>query len=74
MMDASGSLRLARMIRAACAKAAIEAHEDAGVQGLCAEGRFEAAIGAMDQIDLQDLLRRAEAEGNSAAPTGAKRT
>jgi hypothetical protein len=36
---------LAKRIRNACLEAVRQAYEDAGVQGLCAEGRWEAAIG-----------------------------
>jgi len=66
-MDERDSLRLAQVVRAACASAAIEAHEDAGVQGLCAEGRFEAAIAAIERMDLAGLLRRT---GGDGAPGG----
>jgi hypothetical protein len=48
--------RIAEAIRAACLRAAIEAYEDAGVRGLCQEGRWEAAVGAMQSIDLDRLL------------------
>lgn len=48
---------LAKRIRDACVEAALEAHEDAGMQGLCAEGRWEAAIGALKTLDLTPLLR-----------------
>jgi hypothetical protein len=48
---------LARRIRNACLEAALQAYEDAGVQGLCAEGRWEAAVGALRTINLAPLLR-----------------
>jgi hypothetical protein len=48
---------LANRIRDACLAAVIEAYEDAGLQGLCAEGRWEAALGALRTIDLAPLLR-----------------
>jgi len=34
-------------VRQACIDAALAAYEDAGVRGLCEEGRFEAAVSAM---------------------------
>ena len=37
---------LAKRIRDVYVKAVLEAYDDAGIQGLCAEGRWEAAIGA----------------------------
>ena len=48
--------RIAEAIRAACLRAAIEAYEDAGVRGLCQEGAWEAAVSAMQSIDLDRLL------------------
>jgi quinol monooxygenase YgiN len=39
-------------IRAAVVDAAVEAYEDAGVRGLCLEGRWEAAVSAMRSLDL----------------------
>ena len=48
---------LAKRIRDACAEAALQAYEDAGLQGLCAEGRWEVAVGAVKGLDLTPLLR-----------------
>jgi hypothetical protein len=53
-MDAEN---LAKRIRDACLEAVLEAYEDAGMQGLCAEGRWVAAIGALQMLDLAPLLR-----------------
>jgi len=39
-------------IRAALLEAALRAYEDAGIRGLCEEGRWEAAIDAMRSADL----------------------
>jgi hypothetical protein len=39
-------------VRAACLDAAIEAYEDAGIRGLCADGRWEAALAAIRHVDL----------------------
>ena len=47
---------LAKLIRDACLEAVLQAYEDAGVQGLCAEGRWEAAVGALRTLDLAALL------------------
>ncbi|HPF58597.1 MAG TPA: acetyltransferase [Candidatus Competibacteraceae bacterium] len=47
--------KLAEAIRAACIRAALEAYEEGGVLGLCAEGRWEYAISMLQQLDL-DLL------------------
>ena len=47
---------LAKRIRDACRKQVLQAYEDAGVQGLCAEGRLEVAVGALRTLDLAPLL------------------
>lgn len=47
---------LGKRIRDACVEAALQAYEDAGIQGLCAEGRWEAALDALKAIDLVPLL------------------
>lgn len=52
---------IAAKIRDACLKAAVQAYEDAGIQGLCAEGRWEAAVSAMQSVDVTELLDKAEA-------------
>jgi hypothetical protein len=48
---------LAKRIRDSCLEAALQAYEDAGMQGLCAEGRWEAAVGALRTVELAPLLR-----------------
>ena len=48
---------LAKHIRDTCLEAVLQAYEDAGVQGLCAEGRWEVAVGALNTVDLAPLLR-----------------
>ncbi len=47
---------LAETVRVACIQAALEAYEEGGVRGLCAEGRWEYAISAMRQLDLAAVL------------------
>lgn len=56
---------LAERVRAACLAAALDAYEEAGIRGLCAEGRWEVALEAVRQLDLQRLAdppRPAEAQ------------
>ena len=48
---------LAKRIRDTCIDAVLQAYEDAGIQGLCAEGRWEAALGALRKVELAQLLR-----------------
>ena len=47
----TNSRQLAEAVRAACIKAALEAYEEGGVLGLCAEGRWEYAISALQKLD-----------------------
>jgi hypothetical protein len=44
---------LADAIRRALIDAAESAYDDAGIQGLCAEGRWEAAVSAMRVVDVE---------------------
>jgi hypothetical protein len=48
-------LPLAEAVRKACIEAALAAYEDAGISGLCAEGRWEAAISAIQSLNLQRI-------------------
>jgi hypothetical protein len=61
------TLRLLDSVRVACIEAALAAYEDAGVQGLCAEGRWEAAIEAIRRLDLNGL------QNGNAATVGSRR-
>lgn len=54
---------LMERVRQACIDAAIQAYEDAGVQGLCEEGRWEAAVAAMRRVDLGRLPGSRPADG-----------
>jgi hypothetical protein len=54
------SIQLAEAVRSACVRVAVEAYEDAGLQGLCEEGRWEAAIGALQSLDLRKLSQELE--------------
>jgi hypothetical protein len=51
------NLELAKRVRQACLEAIIQAYEDAGIQGLCAEGRWEVAVDALRTVDLTAVLR-----------------
>lgn len=56
-------LRFAEEIRSACLHAALEAYEDGGLRGLCAEGRWEYALEAVRELALAPLLKPDEPEG-----------
>jgi len=53
-------ITLAEAVRAACRNAAVLAYEDAGIRGLCAEGRWEAAVAAIGQLDLSQVVETSE--------------
>lgn len=59
-MREADEARLAAAIRRACIEVLLDAHEDAGFQGLCAEGRFEAAVDRLRAISIDALLERAD--------------
>ena len=49
---AAGAGGTGEAVRQACVDAALAAYEDAGVQGVCHEGRFEAAISAIRSLPV----------------------
>ena len=51
---------LAKRVRDACLEAVLEAYEDAGVQGLCAEGRWEVSVGALRTLDVAGPVQKVE--------------
>ncbi len=69
--DADTTLRVAQAVRDACRQAVAEAWEDAGVQGLCVEGRCEVAIGALERLNLVALVDSALAAGGASSAGGA---
>lgn len=42
-------------VRTALITAAMAAYEQAGISGLCAEGRWECVLGALRRVDLSQL-------------------
>ena len=50
------SLQMAEVVRQACIAAALRAYDDAGLSGLCHEGRWECAVDAMRAFPLHSLL------------------
>lgn len=53
----SDRLALARAVRDACVRAALEEFEDARAAGLCWEGAWDAAIGAIRALDVERVVR-----------------
>ncbi len=54
--------RLAEAVRNACIRAALEAYERAGLDGLCHEGAWEVAIDAIRGLDVQRILQQHESQ------------
>jgi formiminotetrahydrofolate cyclodeaminase len=50
------ALALAEDVRRACLEAAVAGYEDAAVVGLCHDGAAEAAVGAIQRLDLTRLV------------------
>jgi len=48
--------RLAEAVRDACLKAARDAYENAGISGLCEEGRWECAVAAIRSLDIKAII------------------
>ena len=48
--------RLAEAVKSACLQAALDAYEQAGMSGLCGEGRWEIAVQAIRNLDLVQVL------------------
>lgn len=55
-------LETAEAVRAACLRAAFAAYEDAGIRGLCGEGRWEIAVQAIRGLDLRSLIEEGRDE------------
>lgn len=47
---------LALAVREACRALLVAAHEEALISGLCGEGAWEAAVGALSQVSAGELL------------------
>jgi len=51
-------MAVARAVRDACFEAAAAASEDAGMSGVCSEGRLDRALDAIRDLDLHEVLRK----------------
>lgn len=49
--------QIADKIREACIQAAKEGFQDASISGLCRDGAMEAAVSAMQRLDLTKIYR-----------------
>lgn len=48
---------IAEKVRSACLEALRERFEEASQDGLCSEGAIEAAMGAIQQLDLELIIK-----------------
>jgi len=51
---------VAAAVRNACITAALEGYENAGLSGLCHEGRWELAVSAIRAVDLEAVIETLE--------------
>ena len=56
MNEINRKQQIADAVRAACLQVAREAYENAGLSGLCEEGRWECALGAIRSLDLAAVV------------------
>jgi hypothetical protein len=56
-LSASEKRRLAEAVRKACIRAALAGYEQAAMDGLCHEGAWEVAVGAMRMLDVERLIQ-----------------
>lgn len=57
LMQRDELVALAAAVRDACVQAALDGYEQAGMSGLCAEGRWEMAVDTMQSLDPATLLK-----------------
>ncbi len=55
--------QIAEEVRNACITAMQEGFQDASMSGLCTDGAVEAAIGAVQLLNLEKIVRQALKEG-----------
>ena len=53
--DPPDARQVAEAVRNACIEAAQRSYEDARMRGLCAEGAWEAAVGAMRSLNVEQV-------------------
>jgi hypothetical protein len=54
--------KIAEATRDACVQAALDSYQDAAIAGLCHEGAWEAAINAIQMLDLDAVIQQHEEE------------
>jgi len=59
-------LRIAEAVRAACLAAALENYEEASMRGLCHEGAWECAVGAIRSLNVKHLLEHRQSDDRTS--------
>ena len=54
--DQIRKIEIANSIKQACIDAALEGYKTAAMSGLCCEGAWEAAVSAMQMLDVDTIL------------------
>jgi hypothetical protein len=57
--------QLAEAIRDRCLNELLQAWEDAGISGLCGDGRWEVAVGRLRSLSAADLLAGVTGQSSS---------
>ncbi|MDZ7716816.1 MAG: acetyltransferase [Balneolaceae bacterium] len=52
--------QLAQEVQDACFEAAKEGFQEASISGLCRDGAIEAALGAIQSLDINKLIKQAD--------------
>ncbi len=55
----------AELVREECTKEFIRAYEEAGIKGLCEDGRIEYAVDSVKSLDLLKILIRIQPGSNT---------
>ncbi|MDR8389958.1 acetyltransferase [Aliifodinibius sp. S!AR15-10] len=56
--DFADRMEVAKKVRNACIKAAQEGFRDASMSGLCMEGAIESAVGSIQSLNLENILKK----------------
>lgn len=51
-------IQLAESVKQACIEAARDGFQDASMSGLCSEGAIEAAISAIQKLDIEKVIQK----------------
>ena len=55
-MNKQEPYQIAETVKQACIQAAKDGFQDASMSGLCTEGAMEAAVSAIQKLDIQKIL------------------